>query len=287
MRHRFFASVCACVSMTMSQGLAAQTVVAAPSDAATLRARLADAMAPPGRAMPADMGDLDTMLRTGDFERLSARLRAPHTAQDLDLDMNWTQNRIYNGAGFLVAYAYMTDLWRVGSAMPVQTGDGLKQTAAMMFLYIFDLATIDGPRCADVSAPGHRIDQLFFQNRPLITYLRGLPQAQRMQIGTISLDIEAATFPLRTDDAVLCSGGLAQITQGLQAQGDKPLPQVPGAPGTIGKTYAVPSAPDYKPGYASPDVWRPKAAAARATLPAALTRLLTAPSDATPAAAGK
>ncbi len=279
--------VCAAVSMALTQGAAAQTVLAPQSDAATLRAHLANAMAPPGRAMPADANDLDAMLRSGDFVRLSARLRSPHTAQDLDLDMNWAQTRIFDGAGFLVAYGYMNDLWRLASALPASAGDELKQSAGMIFLYIFDLARVDGSRCADVSAPGHRIDQLFQQNPALIAYLRGLPEAARMQLGTISLDIETATAALRQNDPVLCSGGLDQITQGLKAQGDKPLPQVPNAPGTLGKTYAVPAAPGYKPAYVDAAVWQPKAAAARSALPATLTRLLSQAGGPPAAPAGK
>ena len=278
---------CAFLLVGASPGTVPETVVAPQLDGATLRARLAGTMAPEGRAMPADVRDLDAMMASGDVARLTARLRSAHVAHDIDLDMNWEQSRIYDGAGFIVAYAYMNDLWRFGSAMPPPAGEEIKQSAAMMFLYIYDLATIDGPRCADVSAPGHRVDQLISQNRPLIAYLGSLPRADRMQLGTVSLDIEAATFPFRKDDAVLCSGGLAQITGGLQAQGDKPLPQVPNAPGTIGKTYAVPSAPDYKPGYVSAEAWRPKAAAARAMLPASLTRLLAQLDTSPPAAAGK
>ncbi len=100
------------------------------------------------------------------------------------------------------------------------------------------------------------------------------------------MTIEAGTAPLRGDDTVLCSGGLDQISEGLKAQGKKPLPQVPSTPGMLGKSYLVPTAPGFKPRFESDEVWRPKANAARAAQPAALTQLLTG-MDAAPVASGK
>jgi hypothetical protein len=265
-----------------------QTVTAPTLDSSTLRARLARTWAGTGRAMPSDVADLDAMVAKKDFGKLTQRLRAANTADQVGLDMNWEQTQVYNGAGFIISYAYMFDLWRLGSAVASPTGDQLKQSAAMVFLYSLDLIALDGQRCADVSAPGHRQDQLFLQNKELIQYLRGLPRQTRMTLGTVSLDIESATAPLRQDDYVLCSGGLAQITQGLQAQGDKPLTQIPSAPGALpGKTYAVPPAPGYAPQFVNADVWGPKQANTRQTLPDTLTRLLTVPSDTPPTPPGK
>ncbi len=265
---------------TVSQPLASQTVTAPQMDGATIRTRLAPAMAPAGRPMPADVAELDTMLRQKDFARLVARLRGVRSAQEAGLDLNWEQTRLYDGAGFLIALSYMQNLWRLGAAMPDDSGEGLKGSAGMMFLYAVDLVALDGTRCADASAPGHRRDQLFAQSLPIIAYLRALPRAARMTSATVSLNIEAATAPLRADDDILCSGGLAEITTGLKAQGAKPLEQTPNAPGTIGKTYSVPPAPGYEPQFVAADVWRPKQAAARHALPASLTRLLTVPGDA-------
>ena len=63
------------------------------------------------------------------------------------------QAKLYDGAGFIVAFAYMNDLWRLGAALPPASGDGLKRSATMMFLYSFALITVDGPQCADPTAP--------------------------------------------------------------------------------------------------------------------------------------
>lgn len=229
--------------------------------------------------MPIDASDMDAMLQSGDLKRLTERLRTANSSQLINLDMNWEQAKLYNGAGFIVAFAYMDDLWRLGAALPPASGDGLKQSATMMFLYSFALITVDGPQCADPTAPIHRRDQLFTQNQPIVNYLRALPKALRMQIGTISLSVEAATAEVRKKDDVLCSGGLAEMREGLKAQGKKPLQQLPNAAGTFGKTYAIPQVPGYKPEFINEAIWRPKQAMARQALPASLTQLLSLPTE--------
>lgn len=253
-------------------------------DAVALRARLAPTMARPGRPMPSDAIILDTMFAQGKLTALSARLRAAREAAEVVLDMNWEQARIFDGAGFLMVYAYLYDLWRVGSSLPGETGDQMKQSAGMQFVYALDLIRLDGVKCADISAAGHRQDQLFGQNRALIAYIRTLPRDRRMTLGTVSLAIESATASLRQNDDVLCSGGLDDISEGLKAQGDRPLEQVPNPPGMIGKTYNVPSAPGYTPKFIAGEVWRVRQSAIRQSLPAFLTRFLTTADDPSPSA---
>lgn len=255
-------------------------VIAPQLDSAALRARLAPSMARPDRPMPKDSGDLDAMVARKDWTSLSVRLRGAQAAADVMLDMNWEQTTLFNGGGFLIAYSYLNDLWRVGSALPGEAGEEMKQSAGMIFLYALDLIRLDGAKCADVSAPGHRQDQLIAQNSALIAYVRALPRPRRMTLGTISLAVEAATAVVRKDDDVLCSGGLDEIGAGLRAQGNRPLNQVPTPPGGMGRTYSVPRAPDYTPRFVGADRWRPKQVAIRASLPGYLTGLLTKPAEA-------
>jgi hypothetical protein len=218
-----------------------------------------------------------------EFLTVPKRLQSAGSAQEINLNMNWEQAKLYNGAGFIVAYSYTHDLWRLGSGLPATSGDQLKESAGMMFLYTFDLIVADGPKCADLSASTHRRDQLFTQNRPIFDYLRAAPVASKMRMGTVSLSIETATAQVRTKDEVLCSGGLDEMSEGLKAQGAKPLQPVPNAPGTFGKTYAVPPAPGYKPKFVDDKIWRLKQATARQDLPAALIRLLSVSTISQPA----
>ena len=241
--------------------------------------RLQPTMAPTGRSLPTDAATLDAMYVKGDFAALATRLSSRTDPREVALDLNWEQARMFDGGGFLVAYLYMTDLWRIGSADAGLGGDGLRQTAAMMMTYTLALVRLDGTKCVDVSAPAHRRDQLFARNAPVLRYLGTLPRATRMELGTVALAIEKATDPVRGADAVLCRGGLDEIIAGLKQQGDHPLQQARRSPEAPGKTYLVPSDPNFAPRFLEQTDWQPKRAAARAALPEELTRFLAVPAD--------
>ncbi len=270
---RWLMALCA-ATLIFEVPAAGQTVMAPAQDGATLRARLAPVLDPPGRAMPVDAAALDAMIQRHAFLALGDRLMGGKDMTTIDHDLNWMQARLFQGGGFFVGFAYMRALWQLAGAMPEAQSAGLKQNAAAIYLYDLGLTAVDGPRCADPSAPEHCRDQLLQTDRAILDYLRGLPLADRMRIGTIAVSIEAATASVRGDDYVLCSGGLDQIAAGLKANGKKSLPQVPGAPGRVGKTYAVPPPPDYTPRFVPVAVAAPKQAVARRELPVMLTRLL-------------
>jgi hypothetical protein len=103
-----------------------------------------------------------------------------------------------------------------------------------------------------------------------------------MTMASVSLGFEKATSALRRNDDVLCSGGLDQMSAGLAANGTKPMTEVQSAPGIIGRTVLVPTAPGYKAQFVTEAVWRPKQDALRVTMPATLTKLLTVPADGAP-----
>jgi hypothetical protein len=105
-----------------------------------------------------------------------------------------------------------------------------------------------------------------------------------MALGSMAVGLEAATASVRPEDEVLCGDGAAQIAHDLAAKGNRPLQEVPNAPGAVGKSYEVPPSPGYKAGFVTADQWRPKQAQARQALPATLTRLLTPAGEAGPPA---
>ena len=239
----------------------------------------------PQMTMPANRADLDRWLATRDYKSLQASLAGVRDASAIGLDLNWERARLYDGQGLLLALAYAHDLWRLGVATPGQAGDELKQTAAAFTLYGVELIILDGPSCADESAPGHHLDQIAFGFAPILRYAGGLPPADRARIVQVAVAVEQGTASVRGPDDVLCGGGMAEIKAGLAAQGNKPMPQVPNAPGTFGKTYVVPTAPGYKTEFRDPSVWEPKQAEARAQMSANLIQLLdkAAPSPTSPA----
>jgi hypothetical protein len=223
--------------------------------------------------MPADAAELDVLLRNNDETALALRLRQVSTAQDLLLNTNWEQHAVYQGAGFIVSYQLMVDLWHLAEAQPDQNNDETKENSALFFLYTLDLIMTDGPKCQDDTAPGHRADQVFFENRSVLRYLMTLPVPERMLVGTASLHIESATAALRQNDTVLCSDGLAEFKAAMAADAQ----HIPAPAGAVGKSYVyVP--PGYQPGFVAPAQWQPKQAQARANLPDFLTHFLSQPS---------
>ncbi len=236
----------------------------------------------PGEPMPANRAELDAALAQNPGTILKLLLSQKDPTQ-VYLDLNWERSRIYDGAGFAVSLAYMMDLWRVAPALPADpskahgdTADGLRQTAVAFALYNVALVQLDGTRCADSSAPSHRIDQLIQYGAPIFAYGRAMSADDRATAVRVATHVERATASVRTDDPVLCSGGLAEIRQGLTANGGKPLPQTT-VPGVVGKTETVPDAPGYRPEFVAPAVWQPKQQELRAQLDTGLTALLTPP----------
>ncbi len=260
--------------------------VGADPQLAAARAELRQLMQEhPGEAMPDNRAALDTALAQ-DQGALLKMLASQKDPTQVYLDLNWERARIYDGAGFTVSLAYMLDLWRVAPALPADsatvhgdTPDSLRQTAVAFALYNVALVEIDGTRCADPSAPSHRIDQLIQYGAPIFAYGRNVSDSDKATLVRVAVHVERATASVRTDDPVLCSGGLAQIQQGLAANGGKPLPQTT-VPGVVGKTETVPDAPGYKPQFVAPEVYQPRQRALRATLPSALQTLLATPTAA-------
>ena len=70
----------------------------------------------------------------------------------------------------------------------------------MYFLYTLSVAIVDGTKCSDASAPGHRIDQLVTNNRQIGQYLLSLPRADRMALGSMAVGLEAATASVRPEE---------------------------------------------------------------------------------------
>lgn len=245
----------------LSFATSAHTQAVAPpqDDAATLRERLQPEMAPPDRQFPKDVKILDAWLAEGDDLRLVERLRKTAKANELVLDMNWEQSRIFDGAGLAVVLAYVNTLWRVAAELPEDDAKGLKESAAVYTLYALNIVTLDGTKCEDDSAPPNRFGQVVEQQRAVLDYLKSLSRADRMTIGTIALATEKATSEERGGDALICGGGLAQLRHD-QAN-----------PGTA-----------YKPAFIDKALWPTAQEKLRAGMAAQLTEFLSLPADDTP-----
>jgi len=191
------------VALLASAGVQAQSVAAPTLDPPTLTARLQTISARNVGNMPHDVATLDQMVREKRFTDLVARLKASDAPANIMAYMNWEQREIFDGGPFIIGYAYMMDLWRAGVAKGEQDDQGLKGSAVTYFLYSYVLIRLDGLKCADSSAPGHRMDQLIAQNRPIIDFMKTMPRADLMKYAGVALAVESR--PPTCGRTTLCS----------------------------------------------------------------------------------
>ena len=229
--------------------------------------------------MPANVAALDAALKANDYATINHLHAAIKSGDEMVLFMNWEQVRAFEGGGFYMSYIYMSDLWGLATNLPATTPEQtnqitqLKQSAVLVGLFAYEIAVLDGTKCTDGTAVGHRMDQLL--TNPAWTYADQIPVDLRRKMVDGVIKLEQVSAAKRADDKVLCSGGMAQMIAGLAAQAasGKPPQEVPNAPGTIGKTYAVPQTPVANM-FVAQSVWQPKQDKLRATVPDALASLM-------------
>src|SRR5271157_5849014 len=86
--------------------------------------------------------------------------------------LEWLRSRILAGGPSLLGFSYVRDTWRVGiNVKEPDPNKDLRTTAGMFTLYTLELIIIDGAKCEDQSAPGHRAEQLVQFGGPALAYL--------------------------------------------------------------------------------------------------------------------
>ena len=232
------------------------------------------AAAQPAPPLPPNVAQLETMLAQKHYLELGRILTQTKAANDIVLNMNWERTKMVAGATAFINFNYAYDLWRIAAVLPPEQANSMRETAVMVLLYAYELIVMDGVKCADVSAPGHRQDQIFASFAYIWKHVATLSEQQRAQLVDIAQRLEASTAAKRADDDFLCRDGLDQMRDALARNGNKPLPESSPQPGQIGKTVNVPANPDYQPKFVSKDVWQPKQSALRVELPQRLQQLV-------------
>jgi hypothetical protein len=199
--------------------------------------------------------DLDALLAARSWNRLGDALSQPGTIEDAWKRLNWLKTRVENGAGFFVSILYARDLWAIGNLQKVDNPAlDLRESAAVISLYTYELILIDGSKCEDRSAPGNHLAQLFKSRATALAFLKQQPRELKSKMVDLAIGLEQKTAPLRADDDLICRGGMAQMKAGL----DRHLQQqAPTPDGQIGNTVAVAPPPDWSPKLVSPDIYRP------------------------------
>jgi hypothetical protein len=231
------------------------------------------ATASPAKPLPANAAELDALLSQRDYAKLN-QIFSTDKFDEAVLNMNWQQARLFAGRTSFLAFAYILSLNRVSTALGDVRGAESKKMAILILLYTYELTLIDGQRCKDVSAPGHRKDQLLTGFPNFKKSIPTLSDEDMDQLLKFAVEMEGLIAPRRTNDDYLCRGGMTEINAALTKYGDNGLREVPTPPGWIGKTMEMKIDPDFKPEFLGKEVWLPKQAELRAKLPDILKNLV-------------
>ena len=246
---------------------------ASAEDAATNDAPTAPTVPPTAQIaanpMPARRAELDRAASQPDFPAVLAIFAAAANIDEVNRNMDWEELQVVQGGSVFYSLQYMNDLWFLAEKLPDgPTAQVTRRFAGVMGLYALQQIEIDGPRCDDPSAPGHRLDQLTQGRGPVWRYVLALPEITRRDLAFEALRLEGRTAKLRRDDPTLCSGGAANMAQALS--GDKTELSATGGGHRDVKVTPVAA-------YVDPAASAPKQAQARAGMQMVLARALKLP----------
>ncbi len=221
--------------------------------------------------LPSDQ-ELDGLLLAKKWNDLGAALSRAQSPDAVVRMLDWLRSRLDAGGGSLLGFIYAKDLWDIGEAQKVDDpGKDRRITAGLITLYTYELIAIDGAKCADHSAPSHRVDQLLMNNAPALAYLKAQPQELKAKVVDLAIAMEKKTASLRKLDDLLCRGGLEEMQAGIAAGRTR---EVPTPPGQVGKSVEVDPPADFAPRLLTPQSYLPDQERARANMKATLLKLI-------------
>lgn len=218
----------------------------------------------------------DDLLEHKQYAALGEALEREHHAGRGRLSRGWQDRRIRDGGSAYLGFVYSRDLMR-SAARSVKGGrsawrerEKLREHAALVAIYTMALLTIDGPRCADASAPSVRSEQLFDLAAEAFSWAAAMPERQRDRIIDQALALEQETAPHRRNDDFICLGGAEAVAQALQDPASRLEPKDGDAAHGVTVTPGNP----VEAQFADPEKSRPMQALARRTIRADLCRML-------------
>ena len=211
---------------------------------------------PAVRSMPSD-AELDALWAARKWDDLGGALSNPDSAATFSRGMDWLHTRLDAGGGLMLGLLYARDLWIVGKSQNVaDPAKDMRMTAGMITLHTYEIILIDGSKCEDSSAPGHRLEQLLSARRGTLAYLKQQSPEWKATVVNVAIAFENKTAKLRRDDDLICRGGLEEYRVGLE-RGTQHERQLPSSEGYVGKTVDVRPPPDWVPNFVPPAVYQP------------------------------
>ncbi|GHE65377.1 hypothetical protein GCM10019059_26400 [Camelimonas fluminis] len=210
----------------------------------------------------------DDLLDHKQYAALGDALEREHDAGRGRLARSWQDRRLRDGGSAYLGFVYSRELMRSAARSAPRDRTRLREQASLVAIYTMAVLTIDGPRCADASAPSARSEQLFDLAAEAFSWAAAMPEGRRDRMIDEALALEQATAPLRRDDDFICLGGAEHIARALQ----DPASQVESRGGDAGVT--VTPGRSMAARFADPATTRPMQALARRTIRADLCRML-------------
>ncbi len=214
---------------------------------------------------------LDRLLAAQDYKTLAEQILSPKISAHLKPALDWTRTGTLTGRSIIVPLIYASLLWELGVNYP-QFAD-FKTSSGIVALYALLVAHADGFKCADPTAPSHRIDVIGEQYRNQFAALAVEPEAKRRDAIAAAINMERTTAELRGNDKYLCRFGMQETLDDLQKHQGEPVTAKPKS-AFAGFEIELPRDPDYEPSFLTRDEWTKKQAAARARFPTMLAGFL-------------
>lgn len=206
---------------------------------------------------------LEQALNRHDYEQFG---RILSTTSELDAlrAASWMRDRVLAGDGAFMMRAYASTLWRATAGAKAPS---IRETVAVMTVYLDSVIVLDGLKCADKSAAPERLQQVTAELRPVLDYMRTLPSERRAFVLETAFRIEEKLADTRADDDWICRAGLQAMMSALK--NGTPAQAMP-APGSVGKTVRAQPDPDFTPAFRNREDWEPEQKARRPELRAAI-----------------
>jgi hypothetical protein len=218
------------------------------------------------------MTALDRDLAAQDYTTLANAVLKPGSSDDLKPALAWGRAGTLEGRSIIVPLIYSSLLWNLGASFPQFTD--FKTSSGIIALYALLVARADGPRCADPTAPSHRIDVIKRDYRKQFEAIAALPMAKQHDAVEAALRMERETAPLRQDDKYLCRFGMQETLTILQQHRKEKVTVKKPESAFAGFEIEIPADAPYEPSFLPRDRWAAKQEALRATFPQLLATLI-------------
>ncbi len=244
---------------------------AAPEEAGSVQSASEETIAPPP---PPDsytgeqrnyMAGLDRFLAAQNYSALAEQILKPNASAHLKPALDWTRTGTLGGRSIIVPLIYASLLWELGVNYP-QFAD-FKTSSGIIALYALLVAHADGFKCADPTAPSHRIDVIATQYRAQFRTIAALPEEKRREVINAAINMERTTAEMRTNDKYLCRFGMQETLEILQKHQGEPLEETTPKSAFAGFEIELPRDAGYEPSFLLREQWENKQTALRATFP--------------------